>query len=209
MLVQAGTLPAQDGHPMSPGDEFELQGEATTNPEREQGTEGGQKRDHADDGMTALPNTLCFLRFLEFCAKGFNMSQSTPATEGIPAPGLIGRVAIGDIVRRAARRHPERIALVEGDTRVTFAALDADINRFTHFLLGAGLAKGDRVASLCNNSYQFVITMFAIHKAGMIWVPINTGLAPDDIRYILEHSEARLAIVENALRQSDAAAADR
>lgn len=127
------------------------------------------------------------------------MSQSTPATEGIPAPGLIGRVAIGDIVRRAARRHPERIALVEGDTRVTFAALDADINRFAHFLLGAGLAKGDRVASLCNNSSQFVITMFAIHKAGMVWVPINTGLAPDDICYILEHSEARLAIVDDAL----------
>ena len=36
------------------------------NPEREQGTEGGQKRDHADDGMTAAPKTLCFLGYLEF-----------------------------------------------------------------------------------------------------------------------------------------------
>ena len=36
---------------MSRGDEFELQREATTNPEREQGTDGGQKREHADDGM--------------------------------------------------------------------------------------------------------------------------------------------------------------
>ena len=60
-----GALPPQDGHPMSQGDEFEFQGEATTNPEREQGTEGGQKREHADDGMTASPKTLCFLAFLE------------------------------------------------------------------------------------------------------------------------------------------------
>ncbi len=66
MLVQAGTLPAQDGHPMSPGDEFELQGEATTNPEREQGPEGGQKREHADDGMAVAQETLCFLGVLEF-----------------------------------------------------------------------------------------------------------------------------------------------
>ena len=51
---------------MSQGDEFELQCEAATNPEREQGTEGGQKREHADDGMTAAPKTLCFLGVLEF-----------------------------------------------------------------------------------------------------------------------------------------------
>ena len=51
---------------MSQGDELEFQREATTNPEREQGTEGGQKREHADDGMTAAPEILCFLGFLEF-----------------------------------------------------------------------------------------------------------------------------------------------
>jgi len=51
---------------MPQGGEFELQGEATTNPEREQETEGGQKREHADDGMTASPKTLCFLGLLEF-----------------------------------------------------------------------------------------------------------------------------------------------
>ena len=51
---------------MSQGDEFELQGEATTNLEREQETEGGQKREHANDGMTAARRTLCFLGFLEF-----------------------------------------------------------------------------------------------------------------------------------------------
>ncbi len=51
---------------MSQGDEFELQREATTNPERDQRTEGGQKREHVDDGTTVAPKTLCFLGFLEF-----------------------------------------------------------------------------------------------------------------------------------------------
>jgi len=59
-------LPAQDGQLVSQGDEFELQGEATTNPEREQGTEGGQKREHAYDGMTVVPDTLCFLGVFAF-----------------------------------------------------------------------------------------------------------------------------------------------
>ena len=62
----ARVLLAQDGHLMSQGDEFELQGETTTNPKREQGSWGGQKREHAGDGMTAAPKTLCFLGVLEF-----------------------------------------------------------------------------------------------------------------------------------------------
>jgi len=43
---------------MSQGDEFELQGEATTKPEREQGTKSGQKRDHAHDGMAVAQEAL-------------------------------------------------------------------------------------------------------------------------------------------------------
>jgi len=65
-MVQARALPVQDGHLMSQGDEFELEGEATTNPEREKEAEGGQKREHADDGMTAAPETLHLLGIFDF-----------------------------------------------------------------------------------------------------------------------------------------------
>ena len=47
------------------GDEFELQGE-TTNPERQQGAEGGQKREHADDVMATAQGTLHLLGILDF-----------------------------------------------------------------------------------------------------------------------------------------------
>ena len=65
-MVQGEALPAQDGHLMSQGDEFELQGEAITKSEREQGTDSGQEDEHAYDGMTAAPKTLCFIGFSEF-----------------------------------------------------------------------------------------------------------------------------------------------
>ena len=65
-MVQAKVLPAQDGQLVSQGDEFELQGEATTNPGRKQGTEGGQKREHADDDMTVVPETLPLQGFWSF-----------------------------------------------------------------------------------------------------------------------------------------------
>ena len=63
--VQGEALPAQDGHLTSKGDELELQCGTAAHPEREQGTEGGQKRDHADGSMTwhakrSLPGLLEF-----------------------------------------------------------------------------------------------------------------------------------------------------
>ena len=65
-MLRAGALPAQDGHLISQGDKFEFQGEAITKPERERGTEGGQKREHADDGLTAAQEALHFLYIFDF-----------------------------------------------------------------------------------------------------------------------------------------------
>ena len=65
-MAQARALPAQNGHLMSQGDEFEFQRGAATNPEREQRTDGGQKREHAGDGMAVARETLHFLGFWSF-----------------------------------------------------------------------------------------------------------------------------------------------
>jgi len=51
---------------MPQGDEFEFQRSAAANPEQEQGPEGGQNREHAEDGMTAAPETPPLLGFWSF-----------------------------------------------------------------------------------------------------------------------------------------------
>ena len=60
------SLPPQDGHLMSQGDEFKLQGGAAANTEREQGNEGGKNCDHAHDGMAVARKSLAFLNFQGF-----------------------------------------------------------------------------------------------------------------------------------------------
>jgi long-chain acyl-CoA synthetase len=45
------------------------------------------------------------------------------ATGGVPGPGRIGRVAIGDLLKRAAARFPDRIAVTDGERRITFTEL--------------------------------------------------------------------------------------
>jgi non-ribosomal peptide synthetase component F len=63
-------------------------------------------------------------------------------TGGVPGPGRIGRVAIGDLLKRAAQRFPDRTAVTDGERRVTFTELECDANRFANYLVGRGLKPG-------------------------------------------------------------------
>ena len=121
------------------------------------------------------------------------------ATGGVPGPGRIGRVAIGDLLKRAAARFPDRIALTDGARRVTFTELERDANRFANYLVARGLKPGEKISTICNNSVEFVKTLFGIHRAGLVWVPINTMLGPADMDYILDHAEVRFALIDDNL----------
>lgn len=130
------------------------------------------------------------------------------ATGGVPGPGRIGRVAIGDLLKRAAKRFPDRIALTDGERKVTYTEVEHDANRFANYLVARGLKPGDKISTICNNSVEFVKALFGIHRAGLVWVPVNTMLGPDDMSYILDHAGVRFAIIDDMLHaQSERRAA--
>src|SRR3984957_13367914 len=121
------------------------------------------------------------------------------AAGGVPGPGRIGRVAIGDLLKRAAARFPNRTAVTDGERRVTFTELERDANRFANYLVGRGLKPGEKISTICNNSVEFVKALFGIHRAGLVWVPVNTMLGPVDMNYILDHAEVRFALIDDSL----------
>src|SRR3954469_7604381 len=125
--------------------------------------------------------------------------QDLAVTGGVPGPGRIGRVAIGDLLKRAAARFPDRVALTDGTRRVTYTELEHDANRFPAYLVKRGLKPGEKISTICNNSVEFVKALFGIHRAGLVWVPINTMLGPTDMDYILGHAEVRFAIIDDNL----------
>src|SRR5260221_5813423 len=130
------------------------------------------------------------------------------ATGGVPGPGRIGRVAIGDLLKRAAARFPDRVALTDGTRRVTFTEIERDANRFATYLVQRWLKPGDKISTICNNSVEFVKALFGIHRAGLVWVPVNTMLGPVDMDYILHHAEVRFAVIDDMLHaQADRRAA--
>jgi long-chain acyl-CoA synthetase len=130
---------------------------------------------------------------------GGNNMQDLAATGGVPGPGRIGRVAIGDLLKRAAARFPDRIAVTDGERRVTFAEIERDANRFANYLVARGLKPGEKISTICNNSVEFVKALFGIHRAGLVWVPINTMLGPADLDFILDHAEVHFALIDDNL----------
>ncbi|MCM3764781.1 AMP-binding protein [Neobacillus niacini] len=113
----------------------------------------------------------------------------------------LNRVAIGDIIRRTAWKLPDKTAIVAEDKRISFKEFNEDCNRFAHYLLDLGLQKGDAVATICGNSWQFLTAIFGIAKAGLIWVPINPGVSFNEKAYILSEVQAKVLLCDEIFLQ--------
>ncbi|QOV12911.1 class I adenylate-forming enzyme family protein [Viridibacillus arvi] len=116
---------------------------------------------------------------------------------------VVNRVAIGDIIRRAASRYQDDTALVEGDKKLTYQEFDHASNYFANYLIESGYVKGDAIATICGNSIEHTIAMFGIQKAGLIWVPVNPGLSISEKKYILNKVDAKLTIIDYDFLQAD------
>ena len=107
--------------------------------------------------------------------------------------------SVGDLLHRTARRYPDKLAVVAGERRISYAEFDAAVNRFAAALAARGLAKGDRLALLSHNSWQYAVTVFATARLGVVLVPVNFMLGADEIAFLLQHSGATGMVVEDAL----------
>ncbi len=116
---------------------------------------------------------------------------------------LIQRVALGDIFRRRAANTPDDIALRDykgmGVDQLTFKELNQAINQFADSAEKNGFKKGDRIALLGLNSAEYVIALYGCAKAGLTAVPVNPGIAPDDMVYVLTHSESSGLVFDSLL----------
>lgn len=80
------------------------------------------------------------------------------------------------------------------DKKFSYSQADKISNQLSRVLITNGVKKGDRVALLMENSPYFILSMYAVFKAGAILVPINTFLKEKEISYIIENCEAEVLI---------------
>jgi acyl-CoA synthetase (AMP-forming)/AMP-acid ligase II len=109
---------------------------------------------------------------------------------------------IANGVREFAVATPHAVAVIDGRRELTFAALDERSSRLAQVMIGRGLQVGDRVAVIAGNRLEYPEIACGLAKAGLVSVPINPRLAAPEISYILGHSQARAAILDEELRST-------
>jgi acyl-CoA synthetase (AMP-forming)/AMP-acid ligase II len=103
---------------------------------------------------------------------------------------------VGDITSSNARLYPNRIAVVDGEIKLTWAQFNDRINRLANVLRGLGLNRGDRVGFISENRHEYAEFLFAIAKAGLITVCLNYRLTPEQLLRILNDCLPRALIIE-------------
>lgn len=103
-----------------------------------------------------------------------------------------------DVLTDAARRAPNRTALITDDEALTFAGLAARVEGRAVLLAGM-TAPGDRVAILSENRAEYVEHYYAVPAIDRVLVPLNHRLHPDEWRRALAHAGARVLVAEPEL----------
>ena len=106
---------------------------------------------------------------------------------------------VAEAVAAHARVSPERIGARDSTRTLTFRQWHERSCRLANALLALGLVKGDRVALLAYNCIEWMELYVAIARAGLVAVPINFRLLGPEVRYIVQHCEARAVVVQDDL----------
>ncbi len=96
---------------------------------------------------------------------------------------------IADLAEHAIDAVPDRVALISGDEKLTYAQLEERANRLAHYLIDQGVQKEDKVGLYCRNRIEIVIAMLGIIKAGAILVNVNYRYVEGELRYLFENSD--------------------
>ena len=114
-----------------------------------------------------------------------------------------------DLFLRRAAATPDRVFCRIGAGALKFGDLERKSAALAVWLVGQGVTPGDRVALMLRNSGTALALMFAVARAGAVWVPVNTQAVGDNLAYTLSHAEPRVIVAEaNLLPQMAACGAE-
>jgi acyl-CoA synthetase (AMP-forming)/AMP-acid ligase II len=124
-----------------------------------------------------------------FGVRAARADQEMPA---MPEPEPTSETTIPRLVRTAAARFGDRVAIEDGAAKLSYRGLaDAGL-RAARAFIAAGLAPGDRVGIWAPNVYEWIVAAIGLQSAGGVLVTLNTRMKGGEAAYILRKSGARM-----------------
>ncbi len=115
---------------------------------------------------------------------------------------------LADLWERVVDTVPDAEALVCGERRLTYAAVDERANRLAHHLAGAGVGPGDHVALYLYNSIEYLEGMLAAFKIRAVPVNVNYRYVEDELRYLLDDADVTAIVFHREFSSKLAAVRD-
>jgi acyl-CoA synthetase (AMP-forming)/AMP-acid ligase II len=103
---------------------------------------------------------------------------------------------LSQILTKAAKKYPEKPAVVCEDKRYTYSEFECRVKRLASVLKELGVKHNDKVAIIHKNCHYFLESYFATTFIGAVIVPINYRLSQKDFTYILNNSDAKVLIIQ-------------
>ncbi|WP_242884761.1 non-ribosomal peptide synthetase [Actinomadura litoris] len=110
----------------------------------------------------------------------------------------VPEASVAELFERQAAATPDAVALVHGDTSLTYADLDARANRLARHLVARGVAPERFVAVAMPRSHEAVVALLAILKAGGAYLPVDPGYPADRIAFMLADADPVLVLTARA-----------
>jgi len=109
---------------------------------------------------------------------------------------------VNEFLEKSAKTTPDKPAVFFNEKWMTYADIEINANRLGNFLKNNGIERHDRIAILCNNSFEYIISYFAISKIGGISVPLNSTASTREIEYIIHSCEAKALLTNRMLKEA-------
>src|SRR5690349_8274702 len=112
---------------------------------------------------------------------------------------MTATLSLATVLAEAARRYPEKVAVIDGDQRISYAQLWREAKAMAAGLVAQGVQPGDAVALICPNVADFPRAYYAILAAGGVVVPVHLLLTPAEVAYVIQDSGAKLVVCHPAV----------
>lgn len=120
-------------------------------------------------------------------------SWPDPRADALTGPGL-GSLSVASLLASSAVRHADRVAVVCGDQRTTYAELWDQARAVAGALRARGVGAGDRVAVLVPNTTDFPRVYFGVLALGAVVVPVHLLFTAEEVEHVLRDSGAVLVV---------------
>lgn len=103
-------------------------------------------------------------------------------------------ITLADVCNQHAKSFPHKVAVIDGDLKLTWSELDARVDKLVTVLADSGVGRGDRVLWLAQSSFRFLELLVACGRIGAMICPVNWRQSAAELAFVIEDFDPSVVV---------------